>query len=263
MADARDLIRSYLADLGLDSESDWAVEQIIAGRSPEAVQIDLEGRPAFQARFPGYQQMKQAGKAVSVAQWLAYENQARGLLKAAGLPAGFYDSPEDFARFITNDVSVTELQQRVMQAEDAAYRQYDVAGGALYGAEPGDFVAMILDPEVAAPVVERRFRAAQAATVAGQSGFGALTADQAEQVGQLTSSPEQAAQGFSQLAGQKDLFAAQAGEAEIGADAQLAATFGGDAAARGQIEQRQARRKAAFEAGGGFAVGQSGMVGAR
>lgn len=263
MADARDLIRQYLLDLGLDSESDWAIEQIVAGRSPEAVQIDLETRPAFQARFPGYAQMKQAGKAVSVAQWIAYENQARGLMKAAGLPAGFYDQPEDFARFITNDVSVTELQQRVIQAEDAAYREYDVAGGGLYGLDPGDFVAMILDPEVAAPVVERRFRAAQAAKVAGQTGFGSLDVAQAETVGGLVQSPEQAAQGFGQLAAQRDLFATQSGETEIGTDSQIAATFAGDANARAQIEQRQSRRKAAFEGGGGYAVGQSGMAGVR
>lgn len=263
MADARDLIRQYLADLGLGSETDWAIEQIVAGRSPEAVQIDLEARPAFQARFPGYQQMRQAGKAVSVAQWVAYENQARGLLKAAGLPAGFYDAPEDFARFITNDVSVNELQQRVMMAEDAAYKSYDVAGGALYGLDAGDFTAMVLDPEVAAPVVERRFRAAQSAKAAAQAGFGALSVGQAETVGAQVQSPEQAAQGFTQLAGQRDLFASQAGESEIGTDAQLAATFGGDANARRQIETRQRKRAADFEAGGGYAVSQTGMSGAR
>jgi len=263
MADARDLIRQYLLDLGLDSETDWAIEQVIEGRSPEAVQIDLESRPAFQARFPGYQQMKQAGKAVSVAQWIAYENQARGLMKAAGLPAGFYDQPEDFARFITNDVSVTELQQRVIQAEDAAYKSYDVTGGALYGLDPGDFTAMILDPTVAAPVVERRFRAAQSAKVAAQTGFGPLSVGQAETVGGLVQSPEQAAQGFTQLATQRDLFATQSGETEIGTDSQFAAAFAGDANARAQIEQRQSRRKAAYDAGGGFSVGQSGMAGAR
>lgn len=263
MADARDLIRQYLADLGLTSETDWAIEQVIAGRSPEAVQIDLEARPAFQARFPGYQQLKQAGKAVSVNQWLAYETQARQVLRGAGLPEGFYDQPEDFAKFIVNDVSVAELQQRTQMAEDAVYREYDVEGARLYGLDSGDFMAMILDPTVAQPLVERKFRAAQAATVAQRSTFGALDAAQAERVGALTSSVEQAQQGFTQLAGQKDLFAAQAGESEIGADTQIAAAFGGDAAARQQVENRQRRRAAAYEQGGGVVQGQTGYVGAR
>ena len=123
--DGRDIIRQFLNNLGLGSETDWAIQQIIDGSSPERVQIELEKRPAFQTRFPGYQQLQQEGRAISVAQWLSYEDTARGIFKAAGIPEAAYDEPGDIAKFITNNVSVAELQQRTQMAKDAVAYDYD------------------------------------------------------------------------------------------------------------------------------------------
>jgi hypothetical protein len=49
----------------------------------------------------------------------------------------------------------------------------------------------------------------------------------------------------------------------IGTEEAIAATFGTSAAAAQRVATRRRRRQAEFEAGGGFAAGQTGVAGLR
>lgn len=268
MSDAQDYITDLLNQYGLGSLSDWAFGQMTAGASAEQVIQSLRQQPAYQARFPGMAALSAKGHAMSENEYLAYENTATQLFRAAGLPEGFFDQPDDFGNLIANQVSVAELQQRIQHAEAAGQQAADSTGfrdqaQALYGMAPtaGDITAYFLDPDVAQPLLDQKYGAIKAGQASQRTGYGQLTAAEAEAVANRASL-EQAAQGFSQLAQSQDLFHAQdAGEQDITRDTQLAGTFEGDANAVAQIDQRKRRRQAAYEGGGGYSQGQSGITG--
>lgn len=232
--------------------------------SPNDAQFDqwIITQPEFEQRFPGLNEMRASGRATSPAEWVAYERAAAGMFRAAGLPAGYYDQPEDFGAFITNEVSVAELQQRVQMAEASVYDQMDVQAAALYGLTPGDLTAYLLDPTKAEPIVERKFRAVQSAKIASQTAFGQLNAAEAERVALATGSPEQARQGFTALAQGSEVYnPLDSGEQTITRDEQLGAQFEGNADAQEKIRRQAKRRSNAFEAGGAFSQGQRGYAG--
>lgn len=264
--DARVYLSSLLDTYGLGSLTDWAWDLIVQGASDDEVIQALRERPEYAARFPGMAERRTKGyPAISEAEYLAYERQAVGMFRAAGLPEGFYDQPSDFASFIGRDVSVAELSQRVQIAEDAAYNAPAEVRDELqgfYGLGPGDLTAYWLDPDKALPLLERRYRAASTSATARQTGFGGLSATEAEGLVAQGVTEDQARQGFSDLARGQELFRPlDAGESAIGRESQLGATFGQDAAAKQQIENRQKRRTNQFAEGGGFTTGREGYSG--
>lgn len=266
--DALDILVDTLRNLyGYDQATAQSLANRLWGEHVEGLQGPaleqwIFTQPEFEQRFPGLNQLRESGRAVSPAAWIAYERQFVGMARAAGLPPSFYDTPEDIGQFITNEVSIVEAQQRIQMAQQAVYDEFDVAAAQTYGLEPGDLAAMLLDPTKAEPIVERKFRAVQNAKIAGQTAFGQLSAAEAERVALASSSPEQVRQGFSDLAGKREVFQSlDAGEDTISTDEQLAAQFEGDAVAQEKIRARQSRRVAEFSQGGGFSQGQRGYSG--
>ncbi len=266
---AKDVVKQFLDQYGLGGLTNWAWEQYTgAGGGSvglQVVQQELPSTPQFKSRFPAYDKLAKEGRAMSPAEMVAYENTAKQMFHAAGLPAGFYDTPDDLAKFMVNDVSVAELEQRVQTAQKATFntspetRQFLAQN---YGVDSGHLTAYWLDPTVAQPLLENRFAAAQIAGQAATTGYGTLGKSAAEQLASQGVTDQQAQEGFSQLGKEQGLFQAQvSGEDVIDSGAQLAAQFGGNANAQRRIEQRAAGRKAQFAGASGFGTSQQGVTG--
>jgi hypothetical protein len=186
------------------------------------------------------------------------------MMRAAGLPQGFYDGQDDFTKFLTNDLSLAELGDRVTLAANAAFNMPREARDALtqWGMGAGDLTAFWLDPDKAQPLLERKYNASLLAGASTRAQFGSLTEDTANQLVGWGTTEEQAEQGFGALVDSKELFQTlDRTEDVIGQDAQLGAAFGGSSAARRRIENRRAKREATFSGGGGFASTQGGLSG--
>lgn len=264
--DAAEQLRDVLMFYGLpEALAEWAWSRIISGDSDIDVLQQLRERPEYLARFPAMADRRAAGlPAISEAEYLAYERQRIQLMRAAGLPEGFYDDPEDFRRDIANDVSIAELSQRVQLAQDALYNEPPEVLDfyRAYGLDDGDLTAALMDPDRALPVLQRKVGAAQRAGAAVRTGFGTLTEDEAGRLVDLGVTNEQAQTGFSDLARGQELFTPLTlGEESITRDEQLGATFGGDAAAKRKIENRQKKRVGEFDRGGAFSAGRTGYSG--
>ena len=259
-------IKALLDAYGLGSLVDWAYDQMVNGRDEVQVTQDLRDRDEFKARFRGLEIRRQRGlPPMSVDEYLAYERQAASIMHAAGLPAGFYDSPDDYADLIGKDVSVNELQQRVADATTALYQSPQEVRDELsrqYGVTEGTLAAWFLDSERAMPEIQRQFRSAQIGAEARRQQFGPLTAAEAERLAELGIDAEQAAQAFGALAQSREITGALAVEGDpMGMSrAQQLAAVGGDAAAQAELEWRRRRRQSAFEGGGGFAQSDSGLA---
>lgn len=241
---------------GLGSLVDWAWGQLTSGASQEQVLLSLRDQPTYKQRFAGNEVRAQQGlPPLSEAQYLAYEGQARQMMRAAGLPADLFDSPTDFATYIGKDVSVSELASRVQIAQRYAATDPTVtpeeraAMARLYGA--GGLAAYYLDPERALPALQGQVVAAQSAAAAQLAGFGQLDRGQAERVAGLSSSVQQTQQAFTQLTRQRELMQALPGELgvdTITANQQIDAALGGDAVQQDNISRRGRKRAADFQA---------------
>lgn len=264
---------AYLTDLlasyGLSSLSGWARDQVIAGNSPLMVSQMLQDTPEFKARFKVIFDRRAKGLApMSVNDVINYEHAARQLFQAAGLPPGFYDSPDDFYSFMDNDISLNELSARVDLAKTSIYSSDPVARSEmkrLYGLSDGQELAYILDPQRALPLIQNQFTSAQNAAASARSGYGELTLAEAERLTQLGVDPSRASQAFGSLVQSRELFnplpGQEASETAITRDQQLNAAFAGDATAQQLIARRGEQRAAQGKVGGTFIQDREGFAG--
>lgn len=263
---ARALIQGTLEEFGLGGLADRMWEQYLNGAPLEQIFLDLRKTPEWKAQYGVIDQLAAKGRAISEQEVIGLRRQFSQVARAAGLPPGFYDSNDDFDRYIAGEVSPSEYNDRVQLAARAAYQsppEFRQEMEKLYGITPGDLTAYWMDPDKALPLVQQRFIAAQTSTAARRSGFGALTLDEAERLAGAGVTEAQANQGFSQLAANSELFGALPGEAanDITRGEQLAATFDNNAAAQERIRRRQEQRAAAGRGGGSFAAGRTGVAG--
>jgi hypothetical protein len=263
--DAYARLRGVLGEYGLESLGDLVQQWLVEGLSEAEIVQRMRETDQFKTRFPAIQRRTKKGLApISPGEYVAYERSARQLMRAAGIPEGFYDGTDDFTRFLENDLSLSELGDRVTLAANAAFRMPREARDALtrWGMGPGDITAFWLDPDKAQPLLERKYAAAQLAGTGARTGFGALDEERATGLATLGVTEQQAEQGFGTLVESRELFQSlDRGEDQISQDDQLGAVFEGNAAARRRIEQRRRRRQSVFEQGGSFASGQQGVAG--
>lgn len=269
---AKAILQNFLDQYGLGGLGAWAWTKMLNGESLDQIKLEMRDTPEFKARFPAMEQLAKQGRAISVDQYMAVEDSYRDVMHSYGLPGGFYDSPDDFAKFMIGNVSPSELNDRVKQYSGAVLgdqqtltemeRLYGTVGHS--GNPAGDLLAHYLDPNVAAPLLGEQLQAAQFAGAAAKSGFGQVSKAQAEQFGaQQDISAQEAQQGFGALVHNRELFQALPGQGEqqISTDTQLGAAFGGSATSQEQIEKRRRERLAAAGGGGGFSATRQGSVG--
>lgn len=271
----RDDLIDFLNEYGLGNliaTVDKAVEdnpdQFKGPYVEQAVFRSVRNTPEYKTRFKGMELRASAGlPPISEAQYLQVEDDYRQTLRTNGMPAGFYDSQEDFAKFIGNDVRGDELNTRiqggyraVMETEPGTRDELK----RLYGLQDSDIAAFFIDPtRFRQSEAVRKAEAARRASAAREQGIG-IGATQAEELVSRGITQSQAQQGFSALAEQQGLFQAQmAGEDVIGQEEQIAAAFGTSAAAAQRVATRRRRRQAEFEAGGGLTTSQTGIAGLR
>jgi len=267
--DAFARIREYLTSLGLpESLAARAWGWVQQGYGPETISMEIQNSPEYKARTDPVNKPRLAAglPQMSLAEIVSFENQAKSLMRQSGLPSGFYDSSDDFVSFLVNDVSVNELSHRINDGFIAAQQAPQETRNELarlYGIDTGHLAAYYLDPNKALPLLQRQFGAAQTAGAATRTGYGQLTQGQAERLGELGVSAEEAQRGFGDLVHQRELFNALPGENadEINTEDQLGAAFGGNEFARERIRRRAERRAAEFGGGGQAATTSRGVTG--
>ena len=278
---AFDIIISTLKYYGLLKDGDtalfdtiktaWTGKVIGPNSTVDDIGIQLRDDPTFQARFPANQTLKAEGKPqYSVSRYLQLEGDFKAALQESGLPAGFYDDAKDFQAWIAGGTSVNEVRDRAQlgyQAVRQSNPQVIAEFKRIYGVSEGELAAYFIDPERMRPTfdryeAERQARSAQiAAQATTQAGF-TLGQQQAEELARAGVTQEQAQAGFTALGDTQELFQTSlAGEQQITQQEQIAGTFNTNAEARQKIAARRRGRQAAFESGGGFATGQTGVAG--
>lgn len=269
---AVDELKAILNYYGLGSLADVLSTRIVDDPTlvdnPTVLLSSVRDTPEYKTRFKGNEARRKAGlPELSPSDYINLEQSYRSTLSANSLPKGFYDTQDDFANFIGQDISPQELNARVSQGYNAVLQAEPGTKAELqrlYGLNDGDIAAFFIDPE--------RFnqsdaiKKAQAAQIASearrQAGF-EISATTAEGLAVEGITRQEAQQGFAGLGATQELFTPIAGEQAISQQEQIAGTFGTNAEARKAIAQRKRKRQAAFEAGGSFSESQTGVSGLR
>lgn len=269
--DAKQIIKSTLDRYGLGSLASqaWALyadETIGADAGIDVIGDALRDTPEFKTRFSANAARVRVGlPELSVTEYIGLEKGYEGAMRGSGLPAGFYDDPEDFANFISSNTSVAEVQSRVNDGYKAvadANPQVIAQMKELYGVGDGELAAYFLDPAKATPILVRQARAAQISAEGKRQAGIQLSAADAEALAREDVTQQEAQAGFGEVAKQQELYSPlMQGEQAITQQEAIGAALGTDQAAKQRIETRKRQRQATFAGGGSFATSQTGMSG--
>lgn len=264
---ARAIIENTLAEYGLANGransggtlADWAWRRYLETGDAEQVMVELRSQQAFKDRFPAYEELAKRGRALSPAEYVAYEQTVYSLLQSFGIDDGLYNTPDTVTRLLLNDVSASEFSERLAINAEASITAPDEVRDALqdmYGVGAGGMLAYYLDPDNALPKLQQQYAAAQIAGAAAERQF-SMDRQQAERLATLGYTYEQARQAAQQGAAAGGL---SVGSHAVSYDDLLNAGLG-DVGARSRVERAIASRTAAVSGGGSAASEQSGVSG--
>jgi hypothetical protein len=158
-------LETTLTGYGLEDLIPWAWEQLRSNSPISQILLAMRDEDPYKKRFPGMKLRSDNGhKAISPGDYLIAENAFKQTMAAAKMPAGFFDSPDDFGEWIGNNVSDDEIVGRISMAAEAV-RSVNPALKTqlqdLYGIgveNDGELIAYFLDPERAVGIIEQRLQ---------------------------------------------------------------------------------------------------------
>ena len=180
---------------GLTGLANKIKELAIQGATEATITLQLQETPEYQQRFAANADRLKKGLAVlTPAEYVNVEDSYRQVLRAYGLKQ--FDNDAYVRQFIANDMSPTELSNRVVTAVQRVQNADPAIVSQLkqyYGIGAPDMVAYVLDPEQQFQKIERQIAASEIGVAAGRQG---LTAG-------VSVAEQLAAQGVTQAQAQK------------------------------------------------------------
>ena len=269
---AYDLLYAQFAQYGMGSLVEPLKQFIQQGLSKSEFTLRLRETEAYKKRFAANAKRIAAGlAALDEADYIGLEDQYQNIMRNYGLPASYYTRgdlgrQEGFEKFLENDVSATELEDRIMTAQSRVLNANPEVLASLKAFYPditnGDILAYTLDPSKALTDIKRKVTAAEIGGAALQAGL-QTGMTRAEELGAAGITKAQAQQGFqtvAEVAPRGGQLAAIYGESPYTQQTAEQEVFG----LAGSVEARKQRKKlvgleeAAFAGKSGAAQGALG-----
>jgi hypothetical protein len=164
-------IKALLSSYGIGDLGDAITNAVIQGYSNDTIQLIMQDpnssdplAVAFQARFPANKIRSAAGKSVlSPAEYLRAERSYSEVLKSYGVSG--MATKEKLSQFISNDISATEVADRVGLAISRVQNADAETKKALAEYYPmlnqSDIVGAVLDPAEGLPALKRKIQIAE------------------------------------------------------------------------------------------------------
>ncbi len=168
---AFDLLYSQFAQYGMAALVDPLKQFIEQGLSPAEFTLRLRDTDAYKKRFAANASRIAKGlTALSEAEYIGLEDQYQNIMRNYGLPSSYYTRgdmgrQEGFEKFISNDVSAVELEDRIATAQKRVLNANPEVTTALKQFYPditnSDILAYTLDPEKGLEGIKRKITAAE------------------------------------------------------------------------------------------------------
>jgi len=202
---AYDLLYSEFDRYGLASLVTPLKDLITSGASPSEFTIRLRETDAYKKRFAANEaRIKNGLRALSESEYIRNEDAYQEVMRRRGLPPEYYAKGDlgvqkGFEALISGDVSSTELEDRIVTAQDRVLNANPEIAATLKqfypGISNGDILAYALDPANAINQIKRKITAAEIGAAAGTYGLSA-TVGRAEQLAGAGVTEAIAQQGF-------------------------------------------------------------------
>ena len=256
------LLNQYNLPLSLvDTIKEWVALNL----SVEQMKIRLRGTDEYKDRFAGMAFRSDNNlNQVSEDRYLQLESGYASVLAEFGLPESFYDSPDDFASFIGNDVSPEEFATRTALAAQAVSEidpNLDEELRRLYPEiDDGDLISYFLDPDRAVPLMELKLQM----TAAGLSSTAKSTLGEGFSIGvaeELAMQPDVQPVSVRALASSAGLTQSTLTSEGVSVDTLASSAFGLDADDATLVRRMRERRQQTQQAGAGSLLQQTGVSG--
>lgn len=202
---AYDLLYNQFNQYGLGSLVEGIKGLIQENVSPSEFAIRLQNTDAYKQRFAANQdRIKQGLRALTPAEYIGLEDQYQNIMRNYGLPASYYTkdamgTQAGFNKFIANDVSAAELEDRIATAQkrvlNADVNVMDALKQFYPDINTSDLLAYTLDPTNALENIKRKVTAAEIGGAALQQGLG-TNVGRAEELAKYGITKAQAQQGY-------------------------------------------------------------------
>lgn len=172
--DAASALITLFSQYGLQTLAGRIIEMVKQGFSSDTMSIMLEETPEYKRRFAANdQRVKNGLSKLSPAEYIQTERAYRAVMTQSGMPKGFYDSNDDYQKFLANDLSPTELNDRVKMWQQEALK--DKAGldsiRKITGLGVSDYAAYLMDPTRATPLLTKTAQAISFAAAGERHGY--------------------------------------------------------------------------------------------
>ena len=207
---AYDILLSEFNQYGLGALVEPLKGLIESGPSSAELTLALRATDAYQKRFAANKARVNAGlSALNEAEYIRLEDQYQNVMRNYGLPKSYYTKDttgrqEGFEKLIGFDVSATELEDRVLTAQNRVINAAPEITTALKQFYPditnGDILAYTLDPTKGLSEIKRKVTAAEIGGAAIGAGLG-TEVTRAEQLARYGVTAESAQKGYSAIGG--------------------------------------------------------------
>lgn len=207
---AYDLLYEEFDRYGLGSLVTPLKDLITSGVSPSEFTLRLRETDAYKKRFSANQaRIKNGLRALSEFEYITKEDAYQEVMRRRGLPPEYYAKGDlgvqkGFDALLAGDVSSTELEDRIVTAQDRVLNANPEIAATLKqfypGISNGDILAYTLDPANAINAIKRKITAAEIGVAAKAEG---LTSglSRAEELATMGITGEAAKQGYQTIAG--------------------------------------------------------------
>jgi hypothetical protein len=207
---AFNILKEQFSQYGLGSLVDGIKNLLTDGTPTSEFSLRLRQTPEYKTRFAANDARINAGlAALSPAEYVAMEDQYQNVMRNYGLPASYYTKDTTgkqagFEKFLANDVSASELEDRIATAQQRVLNTNPEVLKALRQFYPdlgnADILAYTLDPQNALTNIKRKVTAAEIGGAALAQGLQA-NGGTAESLAGLGITKAQAQQGYTDVAG--------------------------------------------------------------
>jgi hypothetical protein len=260
--DARQIVRNALESYRLPATLGTFIYDLITQdqidlNNPDSILFAMRERPEYQERFKANaQRIKNGLPELDPGTYLSLENDFKQVMRANGLPPGFYDDNDDLAALIAGDTSPSEVQRRIEDGYNAVQladpevkrQMYN-----LYGVDDSQLVAYFLDPTRGEAVLRRQTRAAQISAESKNLANIQLTSTLAQQLADAGVTQKEAQKGFGEISAMGELMQTFGGETALSSEQIVGAKFGTDTDAQKELAKKVKMRTGEFAGGGSFA----------
>lgn len=171
---AQDEFKAALTEMGLADLADVVDKMIKQDYTAAQIRLELPKTKEYTERFPGMKALRDAGRAINEATYIANERAYTQTLRAYGLDTAVLGNRAALGSYIANEVSPREFEERVDIAATRVKDNPDVMDTfkVFYPEiDQGGVIAYMLNPKAGLDIIKRQIRTAEIGAAATNAGF--------------------------------------------------------------------------------------------